>query len=245
MANYDFPTEIIDLPSNGKCYPDSSPLSKGKVEIKYMTAREEDILSSTNLIRKGVVLDKLFESIVVQDDVNIDDILIGDKNAILMATRILGYGKEYKFMYQGKETSIDLSKLDTKKTDMTLFKDGVNEFEFELPLSKNKVTWKILDHSTEQQIVEEIKGLQKIKKDDNPSTTTRFKYIITSVNGDTKPATIRDFVDSAFLSQDVRALRDEIFKVTPDIDLTFSPSPKSPRVNIPIGVIFFYPSLAF
>ena len=80
MANYDFPTEIIDLPSNGKCYPDSAPLSKGKVEIKYMT-REEDILSSTNLIRKGVVLDKLFESIVVQDDVNIDDILIGDKNA--------------------------------------------------------------------------------------------------------------------------------------------------------------------
>jgi len=95
MANYDFPTEIIDLPSNGKCYSDSSPLSKGKVEIKYMTAREEDILSSTNLIRKGVVLDKLFESIVVQDDINVDDILIGDKNAILLATRILGYGADY------------------------------------------------------------------------------------------------------------------------------------------------------
>jgi|TARA_B100002019_G_C21265775_1_gene599350 hypothetical protein len=245
MNKFNLPTEVIDLPSMGLLYPKDNPLSSGKVEMKYMTAREEDILSNQSYITKGIVIDKLLQSLIVDKSVDYNTLLVCDKNAIMIAARILGYGKEYKFMYQGKETSIDLSKLDTKKTDMTLFKDGVNEFEFELPLSKNKVTWKILDHSTEQQIVEEIKGLQKIKKDDNPSTTTRFKYIITSVNGDTKPATIRDFVDSAFLSQDVRALRDEIFKVTPDIDLTFSPSPKSPRVNIPIGVSFFYPSLAF
>ena len=96
MANYDFPTEVITLPSQGKCYPESNPLSKGTIEIKYMTAKEEEILASQNLIRKGVVLDKLFESIIVDKNVNIDDILIGDKNAIMLAARILGYGPEYK-----------------------------------------------------------------------------------------------------------------------------------------------------
>jgi hypothetical protein len=94
MAKYDFPTEVIDLPSKGKLYPESNPLSKGTVEIKYMTAKEEDILASQNLIKKGVVLDKLFESVVVDAGVDVGDIFIGDKNAILLATRILGYGKD-------------------------------------------------------------------------------------------------------------------------------------------------------
>ena len=84
MANYDFPTEVISLPSQVKCYPESNPLSKGTIEIKYMTAKEEEILASQNLIRKGVVLDKLFEAIIVDKDINLDDILIGDKNAIML-----------------------------------------------------------------------------------------------------------------------------------------------------------------
>ena len=95
MTNYDFPTEVITLPSKGLVYPESNPLSKGSIEIKYMTAREEDILSSQNLIKKGIVLDKLFESVVVEPNVLIADISIGDKNAILLATRILGYGSDY------------------------------------------------------------------------------------------------------------------------------------------------------
>ena len=100
MANYDFPTEVITLPSQGKCYPESNPLSKGTIEIKYMTAKEEEILASQNLIRKGVVLDKLFESIIVDKNINIDDILIGDKNAIMLAARILGYGPEYQIQQE-------------------------------------------------------------------------------------------------------------------------------------------------
>ena len=83
MAKFDFPTEIVDLPSGGKMYTEGHPLSKGTVEIKYMTAKEEDILASQNLIRKGVVLDKLFESVVVEEGLDIGDIFIGDKNAIL------------------------------------------------------------------------------------------------------------------------------------------------------------------
>ena len=88
-----FPTEVIDLPSKGYFYPEDSPLSSGQLEIKYMTAREEDILTSINLIQKGLAIDKLLESLVVNEDINIKDILIGDKNAIMIAARVLGYGK--------------------------------------------------------------------------------------------------------------------------------------------------------
>ena len=91
-----FPTEVIDLPSKGHFYPKDNPLSSGQVEIKYMTAKEEDILTSGNLIQKGIVLDKLLEALIVSD-VNLDDILVGDKNAIMLASRVLAYGKEYTF----------------------------------------------------------------------------------------------------------------------------------------------------
>ena len=124
MANYDFPTEVITLPSQGKCYPADNPLSKGTVEIKYMTAKEEEILASQNLIRKGVVLDKLFEAIIVDKDVNLDDILIGDKNAIMLAARILGYGPEYLVEVasdygETEQVTIDLSKVQTKEVDFS------------------------------------------------------------------------------------------------------------------------------
>ena len=94
---FDFPTEVVDLPSKGLLYPEGHPLRKGNIEIKYMTAREEDILASQSLIKKGVVLDKLFESVVVEPGVDINDIFIGDKNAILLATRVMGYGANYAY----------------------------------------------------------------------------------------------------------------------------------------------------
>ena len=134
---YDFPTEVLDLPSQGKLYPTDNPLSSGRITIKYMTAKEEDILSNQNLIKKGVVLDKLFESILV-DNVNIKDILIGDKNAILLATRLLGYGPDYTFRFYSDKTNqlitttVDLSQIKIKEIDYSLFKNK-NEFEFETP----------------------------------------------------------------------------------------------------------------
>ena len=90
-----FPSEVIDLPSKGKLYPKDSPLASGKVEIKYMTAREEDILTSQNLITKGIVVERLLNSLIVNPDVNSSDLLIGDKNAIMVAARILAYGPDY------------------------------------------------------------------------------------------------------------------------------------------------------
>jgi len=126
---FDFPTEIIELPSKGLVYPEGHPLRKGTVEIKYMTAKEEDILASQNLIKKGIVLDKLFESVVVETGVNPNDIILGDKNAILLATRVLGYGPDYEveitdpFSLEKQKVVIDLSKIQTKDVDDSLLNE--------------------------------------------------------------------------------------------------------------------------
>ena len=103
MAEYKFPTEVVDLPSKGLLYPKDSPLSSGQIEIKYMTAKEEDILTSANLIKKGVVVEKLIEALVVDKSIDVNDLLVGDKNAILIASRILAYGKEYNVDIGGQK----------------------------------------------------------------------------------------------------------------------------------------------
>ena len=95
MSEHKFPTEVIDLPSQGKVYPKDSPLASGKLELKYMTTKEEDILMSENLIKKGLVIDKLLDSLIVTKGVKQTDLLLGDKNAVLVAARILAYGPEY------------------------------------------------------------------------------------------------------------------------------------------------------
>ena len=141
MAEFKFPTETVDLPSKGFVYPKEHPLSSGKVEIKYMTAKEEDILTNQSYIQKGVVLDKLLESVLVSK-INIKDLIIGDKNALLIATRILGYGKDYKFMLNNKTETVDLSTLDNRDFDTTGLTQGVNEFSFTLPHSNQEITYK-------------------------------------------------------------------------------------------------------
>ena len=95
MSEHKFPTEVIDLPSRGKVYGKESPLAEGKIELKYMTTREEDILMSENLIKKGVVIDKLLDSLIVTKGVTQESLVLGDKNAVLVAARILAYGPEY------------------------------------------------------------------------------------------------------------------------------------------------------
>ncbi len=95
MSEHKFPTEVIDIPSGGKIYPKDSPLADGKIEIKYMTTKEEDILMSENLIKKGVVIDKLLDSLIVTKGVTQESLVLGDKNAVLVAARILAYGPDY------------------------------------------------------------------------------------------------------------------------------------------------------
>tara|TARA_R100000805_G_C3622393_1_gene127450 strand:- start:293 stop:1021 length:729 start_codon:yes stop_codon:yes gene_type:complete len=242
MQEFKIPTEIVELPSKGLLYPEDNPLSSGQIEMKYMTAKEEDILANQNYIAKGTVIDRLLKSLIVSK-IDYNDLCIGDKNAIMIAARILGYGAKYQFKWDGEVEEIDLSKIDNKKIDEKLFKQGVNEFSFKLPQSGNEVTFKIMTHKDEQKIDKEIEGLQKVNKEADPSISTRLKYQITSVNGDSDPPTIRSFVDKALLAQDSRALRKYINKIQPDVDLTFFPRGTKESRTIPIGLNFFWPDL--
>jgi len=162
MAEVKFPTEVVDLPSQGLLYPKESSLSSGKVEVKYMTAREEDILTSVNLIKKGLVIEKLLESLIVDKSIKLDDLLLGDKNAILIASRILAYGKEYEIEIDGQPVTVDLTKLKDKELNENLIINGKNEFEFELPATKRKLTFKLLTQNTERNIAEESEGYAKL-----------------------------------------------------------------------------------
>tara|TARA_R110001592_G_scaffold292527_1_gene562020 strand:- start:2304 stop:3038 length:735 start_codon:yes stop_codon:yes gene_type:complete len=240
--SFNLPTETIELPSKGLLYPEGHPLSEGTIEIKYMTAKEEDILTNQNYISDGTVLDKLLKSLIITK-FNYGDLIVGDKNAIMIASRILGYGAEYKFKYNGVEETVDLSKINNKELDESLFTKGKNEFTFDLPASDNTITFKFLTHSDEVKISQELDGIKKLKKNESPELTTRLKHMITSINGDPEGKTIREFVDQAFLARDARAFREFIQKIQPDVDLTFFPSTSTESATIPIGINFFWPDV--
>ena len=235
------PTEVVELPSQGLIYPESSPLSSGTIEMKYMTAREEDILTNQNYIQKGTVLDELVKSLIVSN-INYDDLCVGDKNAVLVAARILGYGKDYTFNWGGEEYNIDLTTIDNKPIDIKLFKKGINEFNFTLPTTGVGITFKLLTNHDEKKIKAELDGLKKINKNSSTDMSTRLKYIITSVNGNRDAKDIREFVDT-MLARDSRALREYIKEVQPDVDLTFFPNGSNEKVSIPVGLSFFWPDI--
>ena len=237
------PTETVELPSKGYLYPEENPLSQGKLEIKYMTAKEEDILSNQNYISQGTVIDKLLQSLIVTK-INFSDLTIGDKNAILIAARILGDGGDYEFMHNGRKVSVDLSSLENKPLREDLIKKGTNSFDFTLPHTKTLVTFKALTHGDETAIDREIKGLLKINPNSSSNISTRMKYIITSVNGDSDKKTVREFVDTAFLAKDLRAFRQYYKEVVPDVNMTAnveSDGDVLEGVDIEIGVSFFWP----
>ena len=244
MAEVKFPTEVVDLPSNGLLYPKGSPLSSGKIEIKYMTAKEEDILTSANLIRQGVVVEKLLESLIIDKSIKVDDLLIGDKNAVLIASRILAYGKEYEVEVEGQKIEVDLTKLKDKKLDESVVTNGANEFEFELPATKRKLTFKMLTSGDEKVIDEEIKGYEKIHGI-GYELTTRLKHQIISVDGDTERASINSFVDNEFLSRDSIQFRTHVSEIMPDVDMTstFTDSEGNEKeFTVPMTVTFLWPN---
>ena len=237
MAEFKFPTEEVELPSKGLIYPKDNPLSSGKAEIKYMTAKEEDILSNQSYIEKGIVLDKLLESVLI--GANAKDLVVGDKNAIYVATRILGYGKDYQITVKNENYTIDLTTLENKLFDASLIEEGKNEFNFKLPNTGTEITFKILTGHDESKINRELDGLKKLKQNP-PELSTRLKYIITSVNGESESKVVRDFVDNYLLAIDSRALREYIRNVQPDLNLS-TVLDSGEEVRVPLGLDFFWP----
>lgn len=248
-----FPTEWIDLPTGGHFYSVNSPLSSGRIELKYMTAREEDILTSQNLIKKGIVLEELMKALIVDKSINFDELLIGDKNAILIASRRLAYGDKYPVKIKcpecGEESQIDvnLSALKFTESDLSQYEKNKNAFDYQLPHSKRNVVFKLLTHLDETQIDAELKAIAKISKNNvAPEITTRLKYMLLSVDGNSDKSFVKKFVDTELTSRDSIELRKHLRGVTPSVDMNFNfvcpACGHTARMAVPMGVDFFWPS---
>jgi len=253
-SDYKFPTETIELPSKGILYPQGSALALGKVDVKYMTAKEEDILTSQNLIKNGTVIDRLLRSLIVSP-INYNDLLVGDKNAIMVAARILAYGKEYKVELTDPNTGdkqeeiVDLTQFEYKDFNIEGLEAGENKFTLQLPASKRTIEFRLLCHGDEQSVQDELKRQKKSFKGGfagvRPELSTRLKKMIVSVDGDNDPIKIRNFVENEFLSRDSLAFREHIETISPDIDLTYSYFSESTgdeqEITLPMSVQFFWP----
>lgn len=247
MAESKFPTELIDLPSQGKVYPKDSPLSEGKLELKYMTTKEEDILMSENLIKKGVVIDRLLDSLIVSKGVKQESLVLGDKNAVLVAARILAYGPEYTVEVanpnnpqQKVEHTFDLTKCPFKELPKDIdYSD--NTFDFTTPVGKQKIKFKLLTGVEESLIAKDVE--QSAKVGYNAEISTRLRYMITEVDGDSEQETINEFSQN-MLARDSMTLRNLVRDITPDIDLTseIEIGGTTVSVSIPLTVEFFWPS---
>ena len=246
MAEHKFPTEVIDLPSQGKVYPKDSPLSDGKIELKYMTTREEDILMSQNLIKKGLVIDKLIDSLIVTKGVKQDDLILGDKNAVLIAARILAYGPEYTVKIPNPnnideqiEHTFDLAKCEFKEAVEGL-DYSKNSFEYTTEIGKNKLKFKLLTGVEEKLINKDVEQSAKFGYESNIST--RLRYQVTEVDGDTNQDTINNYTQN-MLARDSAAFRKYIQEITPDIDMEqkIELGGETVSVSIPLTVEFFWP----
>lgn len=253
-SKYDGPTEIIELPSKGYFYPAGHPLADGKIEIKYMTAKEEDILSSQTLIKQGVVIDRLLQSLIVTK-VKYDDLLLMDKNAIFIAARVLAYGNNYPVEItcpacESKQTdNIDLSGFEEKVIDWEGFEKGKTTFDFTLPVTKKVLTLKFLTHGDDKQITENLKASKKLAKMTgvDPELTTRLRQMIVAIDGNGDKAEIHKLSQN-MLSRDSLALREYLKAITPEIETNFhyecgNCGHENHKMAVPITVSFFWPGV--
>jgi len=249
------PTEFVELPSKGKLYSADHPLhNQETIEIRHMTAKDEDILTSETLLRKGLAIERLLENVVIDKKIKMDDLLIGDKNAVVVATRITGYGPHYETrvrcpacgvssdydfdLREGKITEFEnnIKALDIKQTEQ-------NTFIVTLPAMKVDVEFRPLLGKDERDLTA---SMEKKKKYKLPETmmTDQFRAFICSVNGEQSFGAIDSLVEN-MPAMDARYLLDAYKKSSPNIDLTqeFSCSSCSHEglMEVPFTANFFWP----
>lgn len=241
-------TQKIDLPSRGKAYPDSSTLASGQVEMRYMTAAQDDILQNVQLIESGVLLDVLIKSMLV-DPREYDNMLVGDQDALMYYARIMGPGEEYEYSTicpkcgNVEEHVINLKEV-LKFRDLAEELNPDNEYTFVTPIGKNEIKFRLLRGKDNKQIQDMLDRYKKVQKD--PKVTERLIHMIISVDGETDPAKIRNFVTQEFLLKDSRAFKAEASRLMPGVDdsLKFS-CEKCDHVweqRLPLDLVnFFYP----
>lgn len=242
-----FPTITVNLPSKGLVYPDGHPLRTGVIEMKYMTTKEEDILSTPTFLQDGTVLDRLFQSMIITK-FDYNDLLLGDRNAIMIWARILGYGPEYKTKLitpagREKEIDIDLSMVKNKVIQDELYTNG-NKFLFTLPTANVSIEFKLLTVGMQKDIDLSISKQKTFDKIESSNLTTRLRYMIESVNGNTDKSFINSFIPN-ILAKDSRALREYISQIQPDVDLTVQEvdetTNKPFQTTFQLGLDLFWP----
>lgn len=199
------PSIIVELPSKGLIYPESSPLRDGKIEIRYMTAYDEDILTNTSYMQAGIMFDKLLESIVLSP-VTVTDIASTDRDALIIASRIVSYGPEYPVTVLDPKTKtslereVDLTKILHKS--FTLTPDINGEFDYEFGTNKLKFTY-------------------NVRMKDGLSISELMQFMITEVNGSRIKTDIESFIRYEFLARDAKQFRDYYIKNAPGLDFNY------------------------
>lgn len=249
---FEVPVEAVPLPSKGKVYGTDSPLyGQETVDISAMTAVQEDILTSRALIKKGTVISELLKSCIMTPGVNPDELLAGDRNAVMVAHRITGYGREYtaevvcESCTERVEAEFDLAGLSIKRLTIEPVEEGQNLFEFELPVSKKKIQFKFLTGADEQDLLQEAdRRRKKMRFSSDSLVTGRLRRSLVSVDGITDRNKIAVFVRN-MPAGDSRALRKFMEENEPGIDMrSWVECPmcgESQEVNMPIGAKFFWP----
>ena len=249
---FEVPVETVPLPSQGKVYGEGNPLyGQETVDISAMTAVQEDILTSRALIKKGTVISELLKSCIMSPGVDPDELLAGDRNAIMVAHRITGYGREYsaeiscQACSERVEAEFDLASLAIKRLDVEPVEEGKNLFEFTLPMSKKVVRFKFLTGADEQDLLQEAERRRKKMRFASDSLVTgRLRRSIVSVDNITDKNKISVFIRN-MPAGDSRALRKYMEENEPGIDMrSWVECPacgEDQEVNMPLGARFFWP----
>lgn len=250
--NQKYPTDIIPLPTKGWFYPETNLLSSGEIELKQMTAKEEDILANIQLRKNGRFLEKLLESLIVNKSIKQEEILIPDKNAIFIAIRRLSYGDEYPVTVtcsscmEPNKVVVNLSTIENRPFNFESYPRGENSFTYKLPCGVT-VTYKLQNQIDEKNIEAELNQLKKLNQESSKELTTRLKYLLTSIDGNTDRASIRKFVDEQLMAKDSLALRKHMRDNNPDIDFSFdfkcNNCSNERRQDIPMGLSFLWPDI--
>ena len=249
------PTEFVELPSGGKFYPEGHPLcGQDSIEIKQMTAKEEDMLTSRTLLRKGIAIDRVLESLIVDKRVDPNSLLVGDRNALIVATRVSGYGSEYETKVTcpacgtTQEYSFDLQEAVIYRGEdlstISATNNGDGTYEVELPRSKLVVTFKLLTGNDEKRLLNGIEHDRKRKVQER-NVTRQITNIVVAVNGDSSADAI-NYLVANIPSMDSRHLRLAYRLATPNVDLTqafeCSECQHEQDMEVPLTADFFWPN---
>ena len=251
------PTEVVDLPSRGDFYPEGHPLhNQETIEIRHMTAKEEDILTSEALLKKGLALDRLLQSVIVNKEIKVNDLLIGDKNAVTLAARISGYGEQYEVNVTCPacnatiDHTYDLSEIphnhgiqpDDDTENVSLTPEGT--FIATLPKTQFTAEFRLLNGADESSLERTATKLRKLNLPES-SSTSLLKQLVVSINGVNVASEVAMFIDN-MPAQDARFLRACVQLVTPNVEMTqnfeCTSCGATTEMAVPFTSEFFWPN---